>query len=91
LASSFDYARQARLYVHRLEPPERGQLSEEYINELAHRIVRVVERTEGGALVLFTNARVLEEGSSAGARAAWGTQNCALPRGGAAGAAARAV
>jgi ATP-dependent DNA helicase DinG len=61
VASSFDYARQARLYVHRLEPPERGQLSEEYINELAHRIVRVVERTEGGALVLFTNARVLEE------------------------------
>ncbi len=61
LESSFDYARQARLYVHRLEPPERGQPSEEYINELARRIVRVVECTDGGALVLFTNARVLEE------------------------------
>ncbi len=61
LESSFDYARQARLYVHRLEPPERGQLSEEYINELAYRIVRVVERTGGGTLVLFTNAQVLEE------------------------------
>lgn len=61
LASSFDYARQVRLYIHTLQPPERGNLSESYVDELARRIAQIVERTGGGALVLFTNARVLDE------------------------------
>jgi ATP-dependent DNA helicase DinG len=61
LASSFDYARQVRLCLHTLQPPERGNLSEKYLDELARRIARIVEGTGGGALVLFTNARVLDE------------------------------
>ncbi len=61
LASSFDYARQVRLYIHTLQPPDRGNLSESYVDELARRIAQIVERTGGGALVLFTNARVLDE------------------------------
>lgn len=61
LASSFDYARQARLCVHKLHPPERGNLSGEYIDELAQRIARITESIGGGVLVLFTNARVLDE------------------------------
>ncbi len=61
LESSFDYARQVRLYIHRLQPPERGNLSEHYVEELAQRIARISESTGGGALVLFTNARVLDE------------------------------
>lgn len=61
LESSFDYARQARLYIHRVHPPERGNLSEQYLDELARRIVRIIESTGGGVLVLFTNARVLDE------------------------------
>lgn len=61
LESSFDYARQVRLYIHRLHPPERGNLSEHYLDELARRIARVIEGTGGGALVLFTNARALDE------------------------------
>ncbi|MCL6642274.1 MAG: ATP-dependent DNA helicase [Candidatus Bipolaricaulota bacterium] len=61
LASSFDYARQVRLCLHRLQPPERGNPSEKYWDELARRIARIVESTGGGALVLFTNARVLDE------------------------------
>lgn len=61
LESSFDYAQQARLYVHQLHPPEKGSLSENYIEGLARRIARIVESTGGGALVLFTNARVLDK------------------------------
>jgi ATP-dependent DNA helicase DinG len=61
LESSFDYARQARLYIHRLRPPERGNFSEDYVDELARRIAWIVESTGGGVLVLFTNARVLGE------------------------------
>ncbi len=61
LESSFDYARQVRLYIHRLHPPDRGSLSEHYLDELARRIARVIEGTGGGVLVLFTNARVLDE------------------------------
>lgn len=61
LVSSFDYARQVHLYIHRLQPPERGNLSEKYIDELARRIAHIIEGTGGGALVLFTNARVLDE------------------------------
>ncbi|MCX8104073.1 MAG: ATP-dependent DNA helicase, partial [Candidatus Bipolaricaulota bacterium] len=60
LESSFDYARQVRLYIHRLQPPERGNLSEKYIDELTRRLVQIIEGTGGGALVLFTNARVLD-------------------------------
>ncbi|MCX8103979.1 MAG: hypothetical protein N3E42_06085, partial [Candidatus Bipolaricaulota bacterium] len=61
LESSFDYARQVRLYVHRLQPPERGNFSEKYIDELARRIARIIENTGGGVLALFTNAQVLDE------------------------------
>ncbi|MDW8031572.1 MAG: ATP-dependent DNA helicase [Candidatus Bipolaricaulota bacterium] len=61
LESSFDYARQAQLYIHRLHPPERGNLSEDYLDELARRIAQIIEHTGGGVLVLFTNAHVLEE------------------------------
>lgn len=61
LTSSFDYARQVRLYIHRLQPPERGNLSEKYLDELAQRIAQITESTGGGVLALFTNARVLDE------------------------------
>lgn len=61
LTSSFDYARQVRLYIHRLQPPERGNLSEQYLDEVTHRVARIIEGTGGGVLVLFTNARVLDE------------------------------
>jgi ATP-dependent DNA helicase DinG len=61
LESSFDYAQQARLYVHQLHPPGKGSPSEAYIEELARRIALIVESSGGGALVLFTNARVLEK------------------------------
>lgn len=61
LASSFDYARQVRLYVHKLHPPDHGNLPQEYMDELADRISAIVESAGGGVLVLFTNARVLDE------------------------------
>jgi len=61
LASSFDYARQVRLCIHKLHPPERGNLSEQYLDELAHRIAAIIEGAGGGVLVLFTNALVLSE------------------------------
>ncbi len=58
--SSFDYSRQAKLFVHEIEPPAAGALDESYLNELTQRIKEVIQRSEGGALVLFTNVRVLE-------------------------------
>ncbi len=61
LTSSFDYARQVRLCIHKLHPPERGNLSEQYLDELARRIAAIIESVGGGVLVLFTNARVLDE------------------------------
>lgn len=61
LESSFDYARQARLFIHRVQPPKRGNFLEHYVDEVARRIVTIVERTGGGALALFTNARALNE------------------------------
>lgn len=61
LPLSFDYANQVRLCLHRCEPPERGALSSSYLDELARRTEQIVLRSGGGALVLFTNARVLEE------------------------------
>lgn len=61
LSSSFDYANQVRLFLHRIEPPERGALSSSYVEELAKRVREIVTASGGGALVLFTNARVLDE------------------------------
>ena len=60
LDSSFDYGRQAKLFVHHVEPPAAGALDEVYLNELTQRITEMIQRSEGGALVLFTNIRVLE-------------------------------
>jgi ATP-dependent DNA helicase DinG len=61
LDSSFDYANQVRLFLHRVEPPERGVLSSSYLEDLARRVREIVTASGGGALVLFTNARVLDE------------------------------
>ncbi len=61
LSSSFDYARQTQLFLHRAEPPEGGALSALYLDDLARRVQEIVLRSEGGVLGLFTNARVLEE------------------------------
>jgi ATP-dependent DNA helicase DinG len=60
LAPVFDYPRQAKVYVHRLEPPPGGALSPIYLKELIARIKTIVRGSHGGALVLFTNARVME-------------------------------
>jgi len=60
LDSSFDYSRQAKLFVHGVEPPAAGALDESYLNNLTQRITEMIQRSEGGALVLFTNVRVLE-------------------------------
>ncbi|MBI3658977.1 ATP-dependent DNA helicase, partial [Candidatus Acetothermia bacterium] len=56
----FDYSQQAKVFVHKLEPPAGGTFSPFYLEELTQRIRAIVERSKGGALVLFTNARVME-------------------------------
>jgi ATP-dependent DNA helicase DinG len=56
----FDYAQQAKVFVHKVEPPSGGNFSSPYLDELTQRIHRIVEWSKGGALVLFTNARVME-------------------------------
>lgn len=61
LSSSFDYARQTQLFLHRAEPPEGGALSARYLDDLARRVQEIVIRSEGGVLGLFTNVRALEE------------------------------
>jgi ATP-dependent DNA helicase DinG len=56
----FDYSKQAKIFVHKVEPPSGGQFSPLYLEELAKRIYGIIEWSKGGVLVLFTNARVME-------------------------------
>ena len=56
----FDYSKQAKVFVHKIEPPSGGNFSPFYLDELVKRIYGIIEWSKGGALVLFTNARVME-------------------------------
>lgn len=58
LASEFDYARQAILYLPKRMPEPR---SREFASAAAREVVQIVKRTRGRAFVLFTSYAVLRE------------------------------
>lgn len=65
LASEFDYARQAILYLPRRMPDPR---SREFVHAAAREVVEILKRTEGRAFVLFTSYANLREVQSVAAR-----------------------
>jgi ATP-dependent DNA helicase DinG len=58
LGSPFDHARQMRVVVDRSLPEPRDP---RYVDHLAPRIDELVRRTSGGAFVLFTSFRMLDQ------------------------------
>jgi ATP-dependent DNA helicase DinG len=56
VASEFDYARQALLYLPRRMPPPR---SPKFAESAAREVIDILKRTEGRAFVLFTSYSVL--------------------------------
>ena len=58
LASEFDYARQAILYLPKRMPDPR---SREFASSVAREVVEIVKRTKGRAFVLFTSYANLRE------------------------------
>jgi len=56
VASEFDYARQAILYLPRRMPPPR---SPKFAESVAREVIDILKRTEGRAFVLFTSYSVL--------------------------------
>jgi ATP-dependent DNA helicase DinG len=58
LGSPFDYPRQMRAWVDSTMPEPSSNL---YSERLASRIIDLVGRTQGGAFVLFTSYRLLEQ------------------------------
>lgn len=63
VGSSFDYARQVRLFVDPSMPtPGSGRdAAERYHRALAQRVLRQIEATDGGAFVLFTSFAALND------------------------------
>ncbi|MDR2405779.1 MAG: ATP-dependent DNA helicase [Deltaproteobacteria bacterium] len=59
LSSPFDYTKNARFYIPNsmLPPPEVGESDVEYNKALVEQILKLLEITEGRALVLFTSFR----------------------------------
>jgi ATP-dependent DNA helicase DinG len=60
LNSSFNYHKQAKLFIKDLIPPKEGELTEEYLDDLAWVIEKITQGSKGGALVLFTSWKALE-------------------------------
>jgi ATP-dependent DNA helicase DinG len=61
LGSPFDFPRQMRAWVDSSMPEPSNS---EYTQRLADRIIDLVGRTHGGAFVLFTSYRLLEQFAS---------------------------
>ncbi len=58
LGSVFDYPRQMRVYLDAAMPAPEAR---EYPERLAHAVLREIDRTGGGAFVLFTSFAMLED------------------------------
>lgn len=58
LGSPFDHAAQVELHVDPTMPDPRAP---EYVEELADRVLKHIEATDGGAFVLFTSFKTMED------------------------------